>query len=120
MEEPRTQKFLIIERDAKYAAWLHHAIGVGCPSDSIVIMDWSSFGRVRTAMTARDYDIVLLGLSFDESYEEPTTDGLTRDSSTNCQKLRPYCDTANTMRPSTKPPASDPQLIHASGRLLST
>jgi tRNA A-37 threonylcarbamoyl transferase component Bud32 len=39
-------------------------------------MDWTSFGRVRTAMTVRDYDVVLLSLAFDEGIEEPTTDGL--------------------------------------------
>ena len=38
-------------------------------------MDWTSFGRVRTAMTVRDYDIVMLALTFDEGIEEPTTDG---------------------------------------------
>ncbi len=37
-------------------------------------MDWTSFGRVRTAMTVRDYDIVLLAMKFDEGIEEPTTD----------------------------------------------
>ena len=37
-------------------------------------MDWTSFGRVRTAMTVRDYDIVMLALAFDEGIEEPTTD----------------------------------------------
>jgi DNA-binding response OmpR family regulator len=76
MDEPRQQKFLIVETDVKYAAWLQHAIGVGWPTDSIVIMDWHSFARVRTAMTSRDYDIVMLALKFDEGYEEPTTDGL--------------------------------------------
>jgi DNA-binding response OmpR family regulator len=75
MDEPRTQKFLIVEDDAKYAAWLHHAIGAGWPNDSVVIMDWTSFGRVRTAMTARDYDVVVLSLAFDEGIEEPTTNG---------------------------------------------
>ena len=46
----------------------------GWPDDTIVIMDWTSFGRVRTAMTVRDYDIVMLALKFDEGIEEPTTD----------------------------------------------
>jgi DNA-binding response OmpR family regulator len=75
MDEPRAQKFLIVEDDAKYAAWLHHAIGAGWPNDSVVIMDWTSFARVRTAMTARDYDVVVLSLAFDEGIEEPTTNG---------------------------------------------
>src|ERR1041384_2159213 len=74
MDEPRTQRFLIVETDAKYATWIQHAIGAGWPNDSIVIMDWTSFGRVRTAMTVRDYDIVLLAMAFDEGIEEPTTD----------------------------------------------
>lgn len=75
MDEPRIQKFLIVEDDAKYAAWLHHSVGAGFPNDSVVIMDWTSFGRVRTAMTARDYDLVVLSLAFDEGIEEPTTNG---------------------------------------------
>jgi len=76
MDEPRTQRFLIVENDVKYAAWIQHSIGAGWPNDSIVIMDWTSFGRVRTAMTVRDYDIVFLGMVFDEGIEEPTTDSL--------------------------------------------
>ena len=74
MDAPRTQRFLIVENDAKYAQWLQHTVSAGWPSDSIVIMDWTSFGRVRTAMTVRDYDIVMLALAFDEGIEEPTTD----------------------------------------------
>jgi ActR/RegA family two-component response regulator len=74
MDAPRTPRFLIVESDAKYAQWLQHSIGTGWPADAIVIMDWISFGRVRTAMTVRDYDIVILALAFDEGIEEPTTD----------------------------------------------
>jgi tRNA A-37 threonylcarbamoyl transferase component Bud32/DNA-binding response OmpR family regulator len=74
MDAPRTQRFLIVENDIKYANWLQHAVGAGWPNDSIVIMDWTSFGRVRTAMTVRDYDIVMLSLAFDEGIEEPTTE----------------------------------------------
>ena len=70
---PRTT-FLIVENDTKYALWLQHTVAAGWPADSIVIMDWTSFGRVRTAMTVRDYDIVMLALEFDEGIEEPTTD----------------------------------------------
>ena len=74
MDAPRTQRFLIVENDIKYAQWLQHTVSAGWPSDSIVIMDWTSFGRVRTAMTVRDYDIVMLALAFDEGIEDPTTD----------------------------------------------
>ncbi|HEU5135479.1 MAG TPA: protein kinase [Steroidobacteraceae bacterium] len=74
MDAPRTQRFLIVETDAKYAQWLQHTVGAGWPNDSIVIMDWTSFGRVRTAMTVRDYDIVMLSMAFDEGIEDPTTD----------------------------------------------
>ncbi len=76
MDEPHTQRFLIVENDTKYSAWLQHAIGAGWPSASIVVMDWSSFARVRTAMTVRDYDIVMLALEFDEGIEDPTFDSL--------------------------------------------
>jgi tRNA A-37 threonylcarbamoyl transferase component Bud32/DNA-binding response OmpR family regulator len=72
--EPPVKKFLIVEDDGKYALWLQHAVASGWPADTIVIMDWTSFGRVRTAMTVRDYDIVMLALKFDEGIEEPTTD----------------------------------------------
>ena len=74
MEEPRTRRFLIVEDDAKYASWVRHSLGSAWPGDTVVIMDWTSFGRVRTAMTVRDYDIVMLALKFDEGIEEPTTD----------------------------------------------
>ncbi len=75
MDAPAQQRFLIVESDATYAQWLQHSISAGWPGDAIVVMDWTSFGRVRTAMTVRDYDIVLLSLAFDEGIEEPTTDG---------------------------------------------
>ena len=75
MDEPRTRRFLVVEDDGKYATWLQHTVGAGWPAGTIVIMDWTSFGRVRTAMTVRDYDIVMLALTFDEGIEEPTTNG---------------------------------------------
>src|SRR6187455_3819571 len=74
MDEPRTQRFLIVEDDAKYARWLQHAVGTGWAEESVILMDWTSFSRVRTAMTVRDYDIVMLALRFDEGIEDPTTD----------------------------------------------
>ncbi|MEJ0085957.1 MAG: protein kinase [Pseudomonadota bacterium] len=70
MEAPRTQRFLIVEDDNQYAQWLQHSVSSGWPTASIVIMDWASFGRVRTAMTVRDYDIVMLALDFPEGIEE--------------------------------------------------
>ena len=74
MDAPRTKRFLIVEVDAKYASWLKHAVSSSWPADEIVIMDWTSFGRVRTAMTVRDYDVIMLALKFDEFVEEPTND----------------------------------------------
>ena len=74
MDATRSQRFLIVENDTQYAEWLRHAVGAGWPTGSIVIMDWTSFSRVRTAMTVRDYDVVMLSLAFDEGIEEPTYD----------------------------------------------
>jgi DNA-binding NarL/FixJ family response regulator len=76
MDDSPTHRFLIVENDAKYAAWLQHAVGAGWATSSIVIMDWSSFARVRTAMTVRDYEIVMLALEFDEGIEDPTFDSM--------------------------------------------
>lgn len=70
MDAPRTHRFLIVEDDNKYAQWLQHSVSSGWPAGSIVIMDWTSFGRVRTAMTVRDYDIVMLAQDFPEGIEE--------------------------------------------------
>jgi len=74
MDQPRNKRFLIVEDDAKYASWLKHSVSAGWPADDVVLMDWTSFGRVRTAMTVRDYDVVMLTLKFDEFIEEPTND----------------------------------------------
>src|SRR5436190_9773858 len=74
MEQPRNRRFLVVEDDGKYAQWLQHSVASGWPADTIVLMDWNSFGRVRTAMTVRDYDVVMLAMKFDEGIEEPTTD----------------------------------------------
>jgi len=76
MEQARTRRFLVVEDDAKYAQWLQHSVASGWPADTIVLMDWTSFGRVRTAMTVRDYDIVLLALHFDEGIEDPNAESL--------------------------------------------
>jgi DNA-binding response OmpR family regulator len=76
-DERRTQqRFLIVEDDSKYGEWLRHSVSSGWPHDDVVVMDRGSFGRVRTAMTVRDYDIVMLGLPLDESPDEQTTDSL--------------------------------------------
>jgi tRNA A-37 threonylcarbamoyl transferase component Bud32/DNA-binding response OmpR family regulator len=74
MDAPRIPRFLIVEDDNKYAQWLQHTVSAGWTTATIVIMDWTSFARVRTAMTVRDYDVVMLALKFDEGIEEPTTD----------------------------------------------
>src|ERR1700704_897633 len=74
MDAPRIPRFLIVEHDNKYAQWLQHTVSAGWSTATIVIMDWASFARVRTAMTVRDYDVVMLALKFDEGIEEPTTD----------------------------------------------
>jgi DNA-binding response OmpR family regulator len=71
MDAPRTHRFLIVEDDSKLAQWLQHAVGTGWPTGSIVVMDWSSFARVRTAMTVRDYDVVMLAQEFPEGIEDP-------------------------------------------------
>ena len=42
----------------------------------------------------------------------------TRASSTNCQKLRPYCEKANTRTATTKAPNIATQLAQTSGRLF--
>jgi DNA-binding response OmpR family regulator len=70
MDAPRTHRFLIVEDDNKYAQWLQHSVSSGWPTASIVIMDWASFGRVRTAMTVRDYDLVMLALDCPEGIED--------------------------------------------------
>jgi tRNA A-37 threonylcarbamoyl transferase component Bud32/ActR/RegA family two-component response regulator len=75
MDAPRPPRFLIVESDARYAQWLQHVVGAGWPGDATVIMDWTSFGRVRTAMTTRDYDIVMLSLAFDEGIEDTAAEG---------------------------------------------
>ena len=71
IDAPRTHRFLIVEDDGKFAQWLQHSVGTGWPTGSIVIMDWASFARVRTAMTVRDYDIVMLSQDFPEGIEDP-------------------------------------------------
>jgi len=75
MEQPRNKRFLVVEDDGKYSQWLQHVIAAGWAADTLVLMDWTSFARVRTAMTVRDYDIVMLALKFDEGIEEPATEG---------------------------------------------
>jgi tRNA A-37 threonylcarbamoyl transferase component Bud32/ActR/RegA family two-component response regulator len=75
MEQPRTRRFLVVENDAKYAQWLQHTVASGWPGDTVVLMDWASFARVRTAMSVRDYDVVMLALRFDEGIEDPNAEG---------------------------------------------
>ena len=67
--------FLIVESDGKYRS--------GCCTRSARLArrfhrdhGLDILGRVRTAMTVRDYDLVMMSLAFDKGIEEPVPEGL--------------------------------------------
>src|SRR6187455_3226592 len=78
----------------------------------------SSQKNVLAITTNTSTTIVVVNVSWRDG--QNTLRNSMRDSSTNCQKPRPYAEKAKTRMPSRKPPNIATQLAQASGRLLST
>lgn len=69
-------RFLIVDSDARYGAWLRHHIGALWPGAEVRVTDPQEFERMGAALTQRDVDLVLLGASFGEEPDSPDSAGL--------------------------------------------
>jgi len=69
-------RLLIVDEDRQYREWLSHHVGIFWPEASLQLADLEEFKRKRVALTRRDCDLVLLGVSVGESPEDPRSIGL--------------------------------------------
>ena len=76
MDAPRTQRFLIVENDTKYAEWLRHHLGVLYADASVRAMTPDRFDIERETLTYDDFDLVLLAAVFGEHPEDPKAEGI--------------------------------------------
>jgi eukaryotic-like serine/threonine-protein kinase len=68
--------FLVATDDPKFASWVRHSLEAGWPNHAIRVLDLEELRRVRAAITVRDYDVALLGLTFGETPEDTEAPGL--------------------------------------------
>jgi eukaryotic-like serine/threonine-protein kinase len=69
-------RLLIVERDQRYGEWLRHHLGVLCPDAAASLVDMTELLLRCDALTHRDYDLLLLTLTFGASGDAQTTEGL--------------------------------------------
>lgn len=69
-------RFLIVDNDAKYGAWLRHHVGVTLPEAEVQVLDAEAFERMRISLTRRDYALVIVCAAFGEDPDSPDSEGL--------------------------------------------
>jgi len=69
-------RLAVADRDARYADWLRHHLGVLCPDATVTILNHSEFDRWSEQLTTRDCDVLMLAASFGSSPEDPQAQGL--------------------------------------------
>jgi len=71
-----TARLIIVDKDAKYAEWLRHHLGVLYSDATVRVMDPDQFDVARATLTYDECDLVLLTASFGENPEDPRADGI--------------------------------------------
>lgn len=69
-------RLAVADRDARYAEWLRHHLGVLCPDATVSILNHSEFDRWSEQLSTRDCDVLMLTASFGSSPEDPQAQGL--------------------------------------------
>lgn len=69
-------RLIIVERDAKYAEWLSHHLGVLHADANVRVMSPDQFEVARETLNYDTCDLVLLAASFGEHPEDPNADGI--------------------------------------------
>lgn len=71
-----SHRILIIDDDARYGAWLTAHVGAVLPDANIEFIDIPEFERRRTRVQFRDWDVLLLAMSFGQSVDDARAEGL--------------------------------------------
>jgi DNA-binding response OmpR family regulator len=71
-----THPVLIVDGDARHAAWLNAHVGAILPDSRIETLPFDAFERRLDALDFREWELVLAVLNFGESPEDPAADGL--------------------------------------------
>jgi DNA-binding response OmpR family regulator len=71
-----TARLLIVDRDAKYAEWLRHHLGVLCADARVRVLTSDQFDALRESLTYDEFDLILLTAVFGEHPEDPKAEGI--------------------------------------------
>ena len=71
-----TAHLIVVDKDAKYAEWLRHHLGVLYSDATVRVMTQDQFDVERETLTYDECDLVLLTATFGEHPEDPRADGI--------------------------------------------
>jgi DNA-binding response OmpR family regulator len=71
-----TARLIIVERDAKYAEWLRHHLGVLLADANVQVMSPDQFEAARETLTYDECELVLLTAGFGENPDDPKAEGI--------------------------------------------
>ena len=69
-------RLIVVDKDAKYAEWLRHHLGVLYPEATVRVMTPDQFDTERETLTYDECDLVLLSAAFGEHPEDPRAEGI--------------------------------------------
>jgi len=76
MRMTTSARLLVVDRDATYAEWLRHHLGVLCPDATVRVLTLEEFELTNESISGRDCDVLLLSAGFGSSPEDPRARGL--------------------------------------------
>jgi DNA-binding response OmpR family regulator len=71
-----TAHLIVVDKDAKYAEWLRHHLGVLLPEANVQVMTPDQFDVARETLTYDECELVLLTASFGEHPDDPRAEGI--------------------------------------------
>jgi DNA-binding response OmpR family regulator len=71
-----TIRFIIVDRDPRYAEWLRHHLSVVYTDGALSVMEYEAFQSVRETLTHDECDVLVLTARFGEHPEDPTSEGI--------------------------------------------
>jgi len=69
-------RLIVVDKDAKYAEWLRHHLGVLFPEANVQLMTPDEFDLARETLTYDQCELVLLTAFFGEYPEDPRAEGI--------------------------------------------
>lgn len=72
-----TARLIVVDKDAKYAEWLRHHLGVLYSDANVHVMTSEEFEVARETLTYDECDLILLTASFGEHPDDPRAEGIT-------------------------------------------